>query len=190
MLQNYSKHPCSCYITNLVTQGQQDILGSPSTHSWRGRSCASWKGIAHSASGGLGSSDFLSQAPAMASSSPHNVWPERQYSLWTQGEVLKTFSNFFELVDEGKVTWGFTVRIDLFLVGGSPDTACEKSEMWCSYSFFVLPLSCVTITFLRILTMEYIKIYVKIPETWGDLGWCNEWGSVVPLTLIIITHAL
>ena len=38
---------------------------------------------------------------------PHTViWPERQYSLQTQGEVLKTFSNFFELMDEGKVIRG------------------------------------------------------------------------------------
>ena len=42
-------------------------------------------------------------------------------------------------------------------------------------------------SFLRILTPEYVKIDAKIPGvTWGD---AVKWGSVVPLTLIIIKYS-
>lgn len=105
---------------------------------------------------------------------PPPVCPERQNSLWIQAEVLKTFSNFFELVDEGKVTQGFTVRIDLFLVGGSPDRVCEKLEVWCRY-YFILPPT--DLCHNELLENPHSGIRQDwCQDPWGDLGWCSEVG--------------
>ena len=64
-----------------------------------------------------------------------------------------------------------TVRIDLFLAGGSPDRAGEKSEMWCSYYFIFLPPT--DLCHNHVLENPHYGIHQNLcqdPRDLGDLG--------------------
>lgn len=116
---------------------------------------------------------LLSSGSVSSSSTP--VWPERQYSLWIQAEVLKTYSNFFEQWMR-KVTRGFTVRIDLFIFSWwQPSRVCEKLEVWCRYYFILLP-SHWPVSQSASWESSLRNISRLMPRSWGDLGWCSEVG--------------